>query len=140
MKVCHILLDRPWLYNRKVKYDGYKNTYSFVLRQKKVILQPMRIHDFEEESKEDQTLTMRCFYSEIKTFSIIFTLVAKSDSPQQVVELRPLEIQALLDYFADTTPVELPKKLPPTLDIHHAFNLIPSATLPYLVAYRMSPA
>ncbi|KAM5575250.1 hypothetical protein ABKV19_014275 [Rosa sericea] len=29
MKVCHILLGRPWLYDKKVQHCGYNNTYSF---------------------------------------------------------------------------------------------------------------
>ena len=28
MDVCHILLGRPWKYDRKVVHDGRKNTYS----------------------------------------------------------------------------------------------------------------
>nr|GEX00897.1 putative reverse transcriptase domain, zinc finger, CCHC-type, aspartic peptidase domain protein [Tanacetum cinerariifolium] len=26
---CHTLLGRPWLYDRRVKHDGFRNTYSF---------------------------------------------------------------------------------------------------------------
>lgn len=26
MKACHLLLGRPWLYDRWVRYDGYRNT------------------------------------------------------------------------------------------------------------------
>ena len=29
MDACHILLGRPWLFDRRVIYDGYANTYSF---------------------------------------------------------------------------------------------------------------
>ena len=29
MDACHILLGMPWLFNRRVIYDGYTNTYSF---------------------------------------------------------------------------------------------------------------
>jgi len=31
MDACHILLGRPWLFDRKVKHDGYLNTYTFTL-------------------------------------------------------------------------------------------------------------
>lgn len=30
MDACHLLLGRPWQYDRQVLYDGYANTYSFV--------------------------------------------------------------------------------------------------------------
>nr|GEY11136.1 hypothetical protein [Tanacetum cinerariifolium] len=29
MDACHILLGRPWLYDRRVKHYGYRNTYTF---------------------------------------------------------------------------------------------------------------
>jgi hypothetical protein len=29
MKACHLLLGRPWLFDKKVHYDGHHNTYSF---------------------------------------------------------------------------------------------------------------
>jgi len=29
MDACHMVLGRPWLYDRKVIHDGYLNTYSF---------------------------------------------------------------------------------------------------------------
>jgi hypothetical protein len=28
MDVCHILLERPWQFDRKVTHDGRKNIYS----------------------------------------------------------------------------------------------------------------
>lgn len=36
MKACHLLLGRSWLYNMWVRYNGYKNTYSFVFNGRKV--------------------------------------------------------------------------------------------------------
>ncbi|XP_022032947.1 uncharacterized protein LOC110934061 [Helianthus annuus] len=41
MDACHVLLGRPWLFDRKVIHDGYKNTYSFVKDGKKITLLPM---------------------------------------------------------------------------------------------------
>ena len=31
MQAGHLLLGRPWQFNRRVKYDGFTNKYSFVL-------------------------------------------------------------------------------------------------------------
>jgi hypothetical protein len=45
--VCHMLLGRPWLYDRKVSYNGYINTYSFQYNGKKLVLLPLPISDFE---------------------------------------------------------------------------------------------
>ena len=41
MDVCHLILGRPWLYDRKVMHDGYLNTYSFSKDGKKIILAPL---------------------------------------------------------------------------------------------------
>ena len=30
MDACHLLLGRPWQYDREVQHDGRKNTYSFM--------------------------------------------------------------------------------------------------------------
>lgn len=35
MRACHLLLGHHWLDNRRVKYDGYKNSYSFVFGGRK---------------------------------------------------------------------------------------------------------
>lgn len=29
LKVCHILLGHPWLYDKKAQHCGFKNTYYF---------------------------------------------------------------------------------------------------------------
>jgi len=44
MNVCHVLLGIPWLYDRRVIYDVYLNTYSFVKDGKKVTLTPLAPH------------------------------------------------------------------------------------------------
>ena len=41
MDACHILLGRPWLFDRKVKHDGCLNTYSFSKDGKKITLAPL---------------------------------------------------------------------------------------------------
>ena len=40
MHAGHILLGRPWQYDRKVIHDGFKNRYSFVKDGKSVTLVP----------------------------------------------------------------------------------------------------
>ena len=44
MDVCHVLLRRPWLYDRRVMHDGFLNTYSFVKDGKKITLTPLALH------------------------------------------------------------------------------------------------
>ena len=42
MDACHILLGRPWEYDRHVTHDGRKNTYSFMFNNTKITLLPTR--------------------------------------------------------------------------------------------------
>eukprot|EP00253_Pinus_taeda_P006919 PITA_06919 len=42
MDVCHILLGRPWKYDRKVTHDGVTNYYKFVKDGIKHILVPIK--------------------------------------------------------------------------------------------------
>lgn len=41
MHACHILLDRPWQYDRRVMHDGFKNKYSFILKKEPIVLLPL---------------------------------------------------------------------------------------------------
>ena len=41
MTVCHLLLGRPWQYDRAAMHDGRTNFYNFNLNNKNFILRPM---------------------------------------------------------------------------------------------------
>ena len=41
MQVGHLLLGRPWQFDRRVKHDGFTNKYSFEFKQRTVTLVPM---------------------------------------------------------------------------------------------------
>ena len=42
MDACHLLLGRPWQYDRDVQHDGRKNTYSFMFGSTKIVLLPYK--------------------------------------------------------------------------------------------------
>ena len=46
--VCHVLVGRPWKFNRKVIYDGRENTYTFEKDGRRHTLNPLK----EEKLKE----------------------------------------------------------------------------------------
>ena len=41
MNAGHILLGRPWQFDRHVTHDGYTNRYSFVLNKRPITLVPL---------------------------------------------------------------------------------------------------
>ncbi|KAK1664988.1 hypothetical protein QYE76_053147 [Lolium multiflorum] len=52
MTVCHLLLVRPWLYDRSVQHNSRTNTYHLEFKGKKVNLQPMSPQQIVNESRQ----------------------------------------------------------------------------------------
>ena len=50
MHVGHLLLGRPWQYDRKVHHDGFQNRYSFLIEGRVITLAPLS----PREAHEDQ--------------------------------------------------------------------------------------
>jgi hypothetical protein len=50
MDVCHILLGRPWQFNRNVIHDGRKNTYTLEKNGRMHMLVPMEEKRVKEEA------------------------------------------------------------------------------------------
>ncbi|XP_012841286.1 PREDICTED: uncharacterized protein LOC105961600 [Erythranthe guttata] len=41
MQACHVLLGRPWQYDRRATHDGYTNRYSFIIKKQPMTLVPL---------------------------------------------------------------------------------------------------
>ena len=138
MTVCHMLLGRPWLYDRKVLYDGYANTYSFTFKGKKFVLDPLQISEFEARKEAVPFLMMRQFSRVLHEVDMLLMVIKRE--VKQVDGNIPTEFTAMLEEFQDIMPGEMPNQLPPMREVQHAIDLIPGSTLPNLPHYRMSPA
>lgn len=57
MDACHVLLARPWLFNKKAVHDGFKNRHSFDHKGKKITLVPLspsEVHQDQVQLKKNQ--------------------------------------------------------------------------------------
>jgi hypothetical protein len=145
MDVCHILLGRPWQYDRNLVHDGRMNTYTL-----------------EKDGKLHKLLLIKDKYREVKpkansqillmSGKELLTELEKDENPQFFVVRKPRivltstrvddlpdEIQELLGEFADIIVDELPRSLPPMRSVSHHIDLIPGASLPNKAAYRLTP-
>ena len=52
MTVCHLLLGRPWQYDREVRHYGKSNTHQFRWQGKDIVLRPMTPQDIVNESRQ----------------------------------------------------------------------------------------
>ncbi|GKV15311.1 hypothetical protein SLEP1_g26107 [Rubroshorea leprosula] len=49
MHAGHLLLGKPWQYDRRVTHDGFKNRYSFIMEGKTITLAPLSLRQVYED-------------------------------------------------------------------------------------------
>ncbi|XP_077246136.1 uncharacterized protein LOC143886018 [Tasmannia lanceolata] len=138
MNACHLLLRRPWQFDRSVNHDGRKNTYTFIKDNVKITLAPMRDGSSTKPAMGEASnlLYINKLMEEVEESGVVYALIDKNGSSPQPP---PDVVKPLLTEFADIMPEELPSGLPPTCDIQHQIGLVPGASLPNRPAYCMSP-
>ncbi|GKA63899.1 putative reverse transcriptase domain-containing protein [Tanacetum coccineum] len=136
MDAAHILLGRPWQFDRKTKHDGFQNTYSFKKDGVNITLVPF---DSRQTQAEGSNLFMKKtgFEGLMKTSPYVFTLVVVEEN--EIISEAPLQVQPLLREFADVIPDDIPPGLPAMRDIQHCIDFIPGSAIPNRPAYRMNP-
>ncbi|KAJ9536696.1 hypothetical protein OSB04_un000081 [Centaurea solstitialis] len=143
MSACHLLLGRPWQFDRKVIHEGDTNIYSVKVGNKRIKLQPLSPNDYyahvrEPKKKTSLFLSAKDFEKEVEeSGGMAYALVVKQTAPN-LPPHDPL-LNDLLGEFSDVFPEELPKGLPPLRGIEHAIDLVPGAPLPNKPAYRCDP-
>jgi hypothetical protein len=143
MDICHILLGRPWQYDRNVVHDGRMNTYT--LEKNGRIHKLLPIKDKEVKPEVNNTILLM-------SGKELLTEMEKNEDPQFFVVRKPRivltstrvddlpdEIQELLGEFADIIVDELPRLLPPMRSVSHHIDLIPGASFTNKAAYRLTP-
>jgi hypothetical protein len=129
MDVFHILLGRPWQYDRNVIHDGRKKTYTLEKNGRTHML--LLIKDKEIKPEVSNTVLLM-------SGKELLTEVKKKEEPQFIVVKKTKivltstrvddlleEVQELLEEFDDIVVEELPHSLPLIRSISHQIDLIP---------------
>jgi hypothetical protein len=143
MDVCHLLLGRPWQYDRNVIHDERKNTYTLERSGRTHMLCPI------EDKEVKPEVSNRVLLMSGKE---LLTEVKKKEDPQFFVVRKPRivltstrvddlpeEVQELLEEFDDIVVEELPRSLPPMRSVSHQIDLIPGSSFPNKSTYRLMP-
>jgi hypothetical protein len=140
MDACHLLLGKPWQYDRSVIYDGRHNTYTLSIKGKKVVLTPQRevVTHAPVIEKGTNLLSMSRFLEEAEEEGVVYTLMPCEEGANIEDEVS-VELQEVLTKFADLMPENLSPGLPPMRDIQHHIDLMSGSSLPNQPAYRLSP-
>ncbi|KAH9725143.1 Endonuclease [Citrus sinensis] len=135
MDACHLLLGRPWQYDRNVAHDGKKNTYSFMFNNTKIVLLPKKEFTLQQDLG-NYLLGKKQFIDVVAETKRVYILLGKESNGDSKI---PEAVTPILAEFQDLFPNETPQGLPPLRDIQHQINLVPGSTLPNRPHYRMSP-
>ncbi|XP_068472305.1 uncharacterized protein [Phaseolus vulgaris] len=153
MEATHILLGRPWQFDRKNFHDGFTNKISFNFHGHKVILKslsPKEVHEDQvkmrekrekendkKNSKRSLLMSTQQVTKVIVTQKPIFLAIPRTiecesakDSPTCLDNL----VKEYEDMFHDP-----PKGLPPLRGIEHQIDFMLGVSLPNSPAYRTNP-
>lgn len=140
MDCCHILLGRPWQYDRHAIYDGRLHKYTIMVDGRKQILLPL----MEEPISNVCTFVKVClmegrkFVKDLKKNDVCFTMIPNKPS-KKIEDNVPEEIDKLLNEYSDIISNNVPDGLPPKRSIDHCMNLIPGASLLNKAPHRLTP-
>ncbi|XP_042446410.1 uncharacterized protein LOC122031356 [Zingiber officinale] len=122
MQASHLLLGRPWQFDRRTTHDGYKNRYSFSKDGRNITLAP---------------LTPRQVFE--KQLQIKKSIAARGKGVVEIEKENKSENEKKKMDFKNVFSEDTPPRLPPKRGIEHQIDLIPGASIPNRPAYRSSP-
>jgi hypothetical protein len=142
MDVFHLLLGRPWQYDKNIVHDGRKNMYTLEKNGRTQMFLPIKIQEVRAEMSNTLLLMSgKELLMEVKKKEDTQFIVVRKPKIVLIsmrIDDLPEEIQELLGEFANIVVDKLPCSLPPIMSISHHIDLIPGASLPNKVTYRLT--
>ncbi|XP_048627321.1 uncharacterized protein LOC125596017 [Brassica napus] len=146
----HILLGRPWQFDKETIHHGRTNVYSFSHNNKKhslAPLSPQEVYEMQQAmdyaskvSKTNLYITSSQVVKSLHHETHVLLMVFREScfAGIEATEL-PGEVQGLMEQYKDVFPDEIPAGLPPIRGIEHQIDFVPGAPLPNRAAYRVYP-
>ncbi|KAL4333440.1 hypothetical protein GQ457_07G006470 [Hibiscus cannabinus] len=123
MHAGHLLLRRPWQFDRRVIHDGYTNRYTFTHGEKKITLAPLSPKQVHKDQIHLRESFEKAKEKEVKNEGKIEGKAKESDKEEGKkinIFAREKEIRKCLFLekmeFEDLFPEEIPSGLPPIRD------------------------
>ncbi|XP_074319582.1 uncharacterized protein LOC141656539 [Silene latifolia] len=145
MDACHLLLGRPWEFDKNSIHQGRSNTYSFKKGSRKITLTPLPPNqkNYGSPSVTDGFngvlfLSEAQMVKKIQQEQPVLILLSK-EIHEGVEHQLPAKAGPLLEQYQDVFPPELSSGLPPLRGIEHQIDLVPGFVLPNRPAYRCDP-
>nr|KYP37472.1 hypothetical protein KK1_041329 [Cajanus cajan] len=152
MEACHILLGRPWQFDKKTMHNGLTNEITFTHKENKFVLHPLSPQQLKdkEESREkgvpslevvtqEKNSSKQTLLVQQPSYILLCKGTLSCTATSSGHETLPKGVKALLKEFDDLFPPEGPMGLPPSRGIEHQIDLVPGASLPNKLAYRTNP-
>jgi hypothetical protein len=167
MHAGHILLGRPWQYDRRAIHDGFKNMYSFVKEGKTIKLAPLtpsQVYEDQlklksevaykrksekeiEQKRKSESVKMskkdrvkkRLSKKERESENEKKERESSSLNLDETNQSLPSLVVSLLQEFEHVFPKEKSNELPSIRGIEHQIDFVPGAAIPNRPAYRSNP-
>ena len=139
MTACHLLLGRPWLYDRDVHHQGRANKYTLKRDEHDFTLLPL---EPEKRRKKSDIGAIGFLNAEEKALilkthpTIILKELEDDPLPRSPI---PRVVQNLIDEFPMVFSEILPSGLPPIRTTRHEINFHSDVVIPNKAAYKMNP-
>ncbi|XP_057852864.2 uncharacterized protein LOC131063114 [Cryptomeria japonica] len=116
MNVCHLLLGRPWQFDRRAQHDGHKKIYVIEKDGVFYTLGPLQEDmGVAHEGPSVMVVKEKEFLKDLEDEGCGYTIVANPicNTATSDKEEVPSEVQGLLNKYENIVVEELPNALPP---------------------------
>ncbi|KAF8048148.1 hypothetical protein N665_2640s0001 [Sinapis alba] len=167
LEASHILLGRPWQYDKRAVHDGFTNRHTFAQNERQITLVPLTPQEVHQDQlhlkrrrEEAKAPGKALLLDEANQVSKLNLFATSKDIKTAMIEQQnlilvvykellitatntglviPKEIECLLQEYRDVFPDDNPVGLPPIRGIEHQIDFVPGASLPNRPAYRTNP-